>query len=217
MPTVSVEPPVIEVSMASAAELLATPRLAVLLKPFMRADCTVAQAARELNLPVERLHYRVTRFVQAGLLSVVREEPRRGRPSKVYRAVGTHFRIPAPLLSERAVQALAEGQFWQREIRDQMNRHLQIAPLEAVTVKLNAKGALVYDTYAPAPVQERVSGILQLRSAAIFLDPEDADALARELVELHDRYQGKHGSKRYGLLLDLVPLDRPVDTATDVK
>ena len=216
MPGDSAAPHVTEVTTTLAAELLATPRLAVLLKPFMRADCTVAQAAKALHLSVEALHYRVTRFVQAGLLTVVREESRRGRPSKVYRALGTHFRIPATLLSTETVRALTEGEPWQREIRDQMNRHLGLVPLEAVTVELQTKGALVWDLHAPErPVL--VSGVLQLRSAAIFLDPEDADALARELVELHDRYQQKRGAKRYGLLLDLVPLDRPADPTTDFR
>ena len=210
------ESSVVEITDALAAGLLATPRLAVMLKPFMRADCTVAQAAKELHLPIEALHYRVTRFVQAGLLSVVREESRRGRPSKVYRALGTHFRIPAALISDETVRALTEGEPWQREIRDQMNRHLGLVPLEAVTVELQTKGALVWDLHAPErPVL--VSGVLQFRSAAIFLDPEDADALARELVEMHDRYQRKRGAKRYGLLLDLVPLDRPIDPSTDVR
>ena len=171
---------------------------------------------KRCTCPLKPCTTRVTRFVQAGLLSVVREESRRGRPSKVYRALGTHFRIPATLLSTETVRALTEGEPWQREIRDQMNRHLGLVPLEAVTVELQTKGALVWDLHAPErPVL--VSGVLQLRSAAIFLDPEDADALARELVELHDRYQQKRGAKRYGLLLDLVPLDRPADPTTDFR
>lgn len=62
---------------------------------------------------------------------------------------------------------------------------------------------------------EQVPGFLHLRSAALFLDPADAQTFADELFALHQRYQLKRGAKRYGMLLDLVPLDRPVDKRSE--
>jgi hypothetical protein len=199
----------------AAAELLCRPEQAGLLKPFMRGERTVGQAAAELGLPVGVLHYRVVRFCRVGLLEVVREQPRRGRASKVYRAVSTDFLLPTRLLSNRTIQTLQQGQYWAQEVQAVLDRQLPPGVLEEVGVQLDRKGALVWSLHfnEPAGDPDHRPGQLQLRSAALFLDPADAQTFADELAALHARYQLKRGAKRYGMRLDLVPLDRPVDVA----
>lgn len=64
------------------------------LGPFMRTEHTLGTAAAELEMPASTLAYYVKRFVRAGLLEVVRLEPRAGKPIPVYRATADEFHIP---------------------------------------------------------------------------------------------------------------------------
>jgi hypothetical protein len=64
------------------------------LAPFMRAEHTLGTAATELEMPASSLSYYVTRFQRAGLVEVVRLEPRAGKPIPVYRATADEFQVP---------------------------------------------------------------------------------------------------------------------------
>ncbi|MBI4935893.1 MAG: hypothetical protein HY828_18585 [Actinobacteria bacterium] len=64
------------------------------LAPFMRTEHTLGSAAAELEMPASSLSYYVTRFQRAGLLEVVRREPRAGKPIPVYRATADEFQVP---------------------------------------------------------------------------------------------------------------------------
>jgi hypothetical protein len=64
------------------------------LGPFMRADHTLGSAAAELEMPASSLAYYVARFVKAGLVTVVRELARAGKPIPVYRATADEFQVP---------------------------------------------------------------------------------------------------------------------------
>jgi hypothetical protein len=64
------------------------------LGPFMRAEHTLGTAAAELEMPASSLAYWVGRFVRAGLVEVVRHQPRAGKPIPVYRAVAEEFQVP---------------------------------------------------------------------------------------------------------------------------
>jgi hypothetical protein len=64
------------------------------LGPFMRAEHTLGTAAAELEMPASTLAYYVKRFIHAGLLEVVRVEPRAGKPIPVYRATADEFHVP---------------------------------------------------------------------------------------------------------------------------
>jgi hypothetical protein len=64
------------------------------LAPFMRAEHTLGTAAAELEMPASSLSYYVTRFQRAGLVEVVRREPRAGKPIPVYRATADEFQVP---------------------------------------------------------------------------------------------------------------------------
>jgi DNA-binding transcriptional ArsR family regulator len=63
------------------------------LAPFMRTEHTLGSAAAELEMPPSSLSYYVTRFQRAGLVTVVRREPRAGKPIPVYRATADEFRV----------------------------------------------------------------------------------------------------------------------------
>lgn len=81
------------------ARLLSDDAATRFLEPFLGRERSASQAARELGVPLDTLLYRVKRFLDAGLLEVVREEPRAGRPIKIYRTVADGFYVPFGLTS----------------------------------------------------------------------------------------------------------------------
>ena len=79
------------------ARLLSDDAATRFLEPFLGRERSASQAARELGVPIDTLLYRVKRFLEAGLLEIVREEPRAGRPIKIYRTVADGFYVPFEL------------------------------------------------------------------------------------------------------------------------
>ena len=67
-----------------AARLLASRHDIALLRPFHGREATVSQAAGANGIDVKSMYYRVARWHRAGVLEVVREERRPGKPIKVY-------------------------------------------------------------------------------------------------------------------------------------
>ena len=84
---------------AEQARLLTDDAATRFLEPFLGRERSASQAARELGVPIDTLLYRVSRFLEAGLLEIVREEPRAGRPIKIYRTVADGFYVPFELTS----------------------------------------------------------------------------------------------------------------------
>ena len=64
-----------------SARLLASRRDIVLLRPFHGREATVSQAAEANGIDVKSMYYRVARWHRHGILEVVREERRPGKPS----------------------------------------------------------------------------------------------------------------------------------------
>ncbi|RJF72333.1 ArsR family transcriptional regulator [Deinococcus cavernae] len=194
-----------------AANLLARPDVARLLKPFMRGPRTLSQVAQAQYMRVETLHYRVQQLRRAGLLRVVGEVPRRGRPLKLYEAVATAFVFSADLLSPEALQELSLGKAWLREFMEELERLTGADEQRTVQVSLNNAGALIWGTADELPERPEHPTAYFTQSAALYLTPAEAEELAAELDTLYQRYEGRSGPKRYGLILGLTPLSRPVD------
>ncbi|MFL6843937.1 MAG: hypothetical protein ACJ8ER_03545 [Allosphingosinicella sp.] len=82
-------------------------RIRRLLLAFTDRPLSVAAAARLVGEPIGRVHYHVTSLARKGLLRVVREEKRAGRPVKYYRAVAESFLVPLDLLDRSPGTGLA--------------------------------------------------------------------------------------------------------------
>ncbi len=79
---------------ATQARLLVDPTALRYFRPFLARDASIAEVARETGLNPDALRYRVGTFLRAGLLTVVRERPRAGRPIKIYRSRHDAYLIP---------------------------------------------------------------------------------------------------------------------------
>lgn len=85
---------VLAVAKPAAVRLLTHGRVRRVLGAFLAAEETVAGAARATGLDLRAVHRDVRALCAAGLLEVVREQKRAGRPVKVYRAVAPTFFVP---------------------------------------------------------------------------------------------------------------------------
>ena len=65
-----------------------------LLSPFFRGDVRLAELAPQADLKLNTLWYRVNKWCQQGILEVVHEERRKGRPIKLYRTTAEAFFVP---------------------------------------------------------------------------------------------------------------------------
>lgn len=78
----------------------------------------MGELARELNLPLAKVHYHATKLVDCGLLQVSRVEPRQGRPVKYYKAIAEAFLVNLADLGEQVSDGLA------RELRGSLAREV---------------------------------------------------------------------------------------------
>ncbi|EYB69304.1 hypothetical protein DEIPH_ctg008orf0013 [Deinococcus phoenicis] len=85
---------VLHLSDPAAVKLLTHGRTRRVLGAFLKGENTVAGAARELALDLRVVHRDVLALNAAGLLRVVREQKRAGRPVRVYAAVAPAFFVP---------------------------------------------------------------------------------------------------------------------------
>jgi hypothetical protein len=85
---------VLAVSDPEQARLLTDPRSKRYLRPFVACTLSLSEAAEEAGCALNTMHYRVGRFLAAGLLDQVGERRRAGRPIKLYRSSADAFVIP---------------------------------------------------------------------------------------------------------------------------
>ena len=203
------------VTTAEAAALLADVSLQRYLEPFLARECTVAGAAKELRVTTNSLLYRVKRFQAAGLLRVVREERRAGRAVKVYRSVADAFYVPFALTRAETLEALLSG--LDAPLRALLYRNITEVMTQAETelgltiwragegdvrTRFSAGPDRLFDPLEPA-----APSTLLFWSPEVWLEPEDAKALLREMTELIGRYHGRGGRGRYLLHLGVSPLE----------
>src|SRR5688500_17585725 len=85
-----------------AAAVFLDPKRRRILVQFLGRERSMADVGRALAMPLNRLTHHVGTFLRLGLLMVVREQARAGRPIRFYRAVADSFLVPGALMRERA-------------------------------------------------------------------------------------------------------------------
>jgi hypothetical protein len=165
-----------------AALLFTRPRQRRLLLWFARREKSVGEAAAALGMDLKRAHYFVRRLVDLGLLVVVGERRRAGRPVSLYRAAADSFFIPHVAAPRGFGDDLAG------ELRESLAREL-----------MDGEGGMLFIANKDGAVRGRLVGaegphggtemwrILRLRR-------EDVAALRRDLTALLNRYQRQPGA-----------------------
>src|SRR5262245_62019200 len=89
-----------------AALWLADPDRRRWLAPFVGRDRTLAEVGRELDVPVNAVLYRTRLLLKHGLVRMVGEQRRRGRPMKLYTAAAGGFIVPLTLVPVATLDGL---------------------------------------------------------------------------------------------------------------
>src|SRR5690606_27417944 len=90
-------------------------------RPFLARESSAGAAAAELGLDLNAMLYRIRVLLSAGLLRVVREEKRQGRPIKVYRSAHDAYFIPY----DATPFADLEERLWQQQ-RPELRERVRI-------------------------------------------------------------------------------------------
>ena len=183
------------------------------LRPFISRECT-AKAADELGVSLSLMSYWLKRFRDAGLLEVVRLEPRSGRPVKVYRSTTDVFIAPFELLPSATLMEFVAtfGGEPQRRFTQALGRVAEtwLASDWAVNIQRNEDGKVRTEATPYSAKTDVVPDFLTHSAPAVWwsfstirLTFGEAKALQRELAELCERYSGKDDGTVYHLHLGL--------------
>ena len=92
------------------ARLLTEPTSKEFFKPFLARERSAAEAAAVMRCNLNTMLYRIKTLLRAGLLEVVREEPRKGRAVKIYRSVHDAYFVPFRVTSYATLEERLEVQ-----------------------------------------------------------------------------------------------------------
>lgn len=212
---------VLEITDPEQARLLLSDRTLCFLAPFVGQARPAAGAAKVLGVRLSTLLYQLGQLQAAGLLQVVREVPRAGRPVRWYRASGDAYFIPywvSPFATPREWLRCEFAPKWERLIGgvvaagEEMlgtDGTADVLGLEVVRAadgrlvvqhRLHSRGAARMDPTAPT-----APAVLTLWGDPVALDFEDAKNLQREMAELFARYGHKDGTGAYVVMMAMAP------------
>jgi hypothetical protein len=202
--------PWVRVENPDAAAILANPDTLRFLTPFIGHERSVSEAARVLEISLNRLKYWIGRLVKLELIRVSSTVS----GLKRYRAVADAFFVPFEATNAETAEGLFEqwNAPWQPVYYKNLVRVLaETAQDWGVRVQSGENGLLnvalangpernwdFFDADAP-PVLD--GWITDLR-----LEPEDAKSFMREMLHLYLRYAAKGGRQRYIARVSFAPL-----------
>ena len=184
------------------------------LLPFIFEELSLTEAARTLGLKLNTLHYRVKRLMDLGLLEVAREEPRKGRAVKLYRATSVNYFVPFEATSSETLETLFA------QFRAKMNAlfHHNVArsylEVDGIGLRLKAQGRKLHAEFDTPDGSFLARNMGEPDFPAIFandgvlrLERSRAKALQRELEALLKTYSSdEQTGQHYLLILGLTPL-----------
>jgi hypothetical protein len=202
-----------------AATVLLDPQRRRFLEPFMRGERSASQAAREVGVSVKDMAYRVKRFVALGLLDMVREQPRGGRPIRFYRASVAYF-VPFASLPEADLVEMVEALVapWQALALRGLVRTMLSAEEGMLDwgwlLRLRDRGVSVGPAPGPTAGPEAMERLMLEGAVPVFygwiplrLTRERARELQRALVDVVREFGEDDGPEPHLLGLALAPLE----------
>jgi len=203
---------------APAADLLVTDPAAVEvlwqadkrrhLKPFLGRAADLATAAAELGIAKPAMSYWIGRLLDVGLIRLVGTHKQGRHVRRSYRCVADRLRVAlveAPLSSYEGVFADFSTR-WMGQAHDAMSRSLarQASQLELSIADTGAAG--LSTTILPRQGCTAPPDDFLYYWARLWLAPEQAQALAREMDALYERYGALSDREAPGAVPTLVHL-----------
>jgi hypothetical protein len=202
------------------ARLLLDRRVSRFMVPFMGQENSVSAAADELGVTIAFLLPRVRRLVREELLIITREELRKGRPIKYYRAAADEFFIP--MSSLELSDALLSDQYYNdvlvRNLVQQFEQFSALIPDAGFSVYRKGNGIQVYMAIKPGadlPLTDPIAPPVMWEWRFLRLPHERAKQLQLELLEVLQRARDDHDPTASPVFVNvrMTPLGRRADIA----
>lgn len=203
------------------AKVLMQPRAQRVLAPFMVGERSVGEVAAATGTSTQSVGYWVKRFTNLNLLRCTRTRPRRGRPTRCYRATAGGFFVPFEMTRAGTLETLLieQEQPWTQQLYRDLVRagDSEVGDLHGWGMCVSVSGEAPCLNFAPNPQQAEEVEVSLLRPDApalwtcwtlLKLDFADAKALQREVAALLGRYGDMHGGQDYLVRLALTPTSR---------
>ena len=194
-----------------------------MLEPFFGRVSSVKAAAERAGVKLNVMHYHTIKFVELGLLRVVRVEKDRGKQVKFYTSLSDQlffsFNDMPPMTDEERSHSLndpfynvliksfadALGEAGIARDRDAWGRRLARTEHGLLTMwtALDPDEDDIYDvtTHMKAMSTPAIMGLWNF----LDLDREDAKAFQLELFALLEKYKDREGAQRYLTFLAITP------------
>jgi hypothetical protein len=176
---------------------------------LMAREWTAATLAKQMEIGLGSLHYRLQKLHKHGLVQVTREEKRSGRSIKHYSAVAKSFFLPYSITDFVTQQA-----FWAAVLQPRFEGFLEhlVQNLERHDADPNQTGLLVQHidgvglNVQNLPRQpQKVQGMVSwLEEEELRLSHEQAQNFKLELKSLLKKYQAQTGLQPYLVQMGLV-------------
>lgn len=194
----------------------------MIFRPFLARELTASQAASETGRDLNAVLYRLRQFLAAGLVKVVREIKRAGRPIKVYRSTADAYFVPYEFtpfasLEERMMDQLLPHL---RERVRSAARRLQEAGVSGQLLYRDEKGETwmesAGESTGPADWLDPDRGVGLDFMTHVRLSDADARRLQGALYETFERFvrgspsevtPAEPGTRLYDFSVSLLPLD----------
>lgn len=199
---------------AEQARLLSDTTIRPFFEPFLARELSVSAAAEEVGCSLHAMLYRVRVFLEAGLVRVVKEEARAGRPIKYYRSAYDAYFIPLEMTPYAELEERLNVQFapsvtmltkaWAHLLQEIGQRGRRLYRDDAGFIFSDSgEESQHFSDYRSLDFPAAFDFFLELR-----LPQEEAKRLQLELVELYKRYlpyREKNSDKAYIFQAALVP------------
>jgi hypothetical protein len=203
-----------------AAQALLHPETFRYFAMFLGQEQSLANAAKILKQPVSSLKYHVIKFIEWGLVTQTRTEPRQGKPIKYYRAVADQFFIP---LAQTKQDTLTDWmKFMQIPLLEQyctdfVQAASQLHPQSAnggtcIRVIENNRISIDFSASPPPNVNFQPNSMKPLWNSwtTIHLTNTQAEKLHQEITQLWSRVmqensQAQQNTRAYTLHLGFTP------------
>lgn len=196
---------------AETARVLIDPAQLRYIAPFIGRERTVKEVADETNSTLSTTYRRVRRYLGLGILEVVREQKRKGKALKVYRAVADEFYIPNNVTDGQEVSSERWQKHWERDFQQGL-RHAYAEQLDGWGQRLYRKDGVFTSSLASGPdedidpLEDKMPALYNRFHDSLYLDFGEAKTLQRELDALFKKYMSETGGQRYMMRISFVPV-----------
>ncbi|MGL4609690.1 MAG: hypothetical protein ACRCYY_08400 [Trueperaceae bacterium] len=201
-----------------AAKALSQPATRQILAPFLERERSISEVAKELDINKNALLLNIRNLVELKLITITREEPRKGRAIKYYKAVAEGFFIPYTATTFDAPETWLLNDYASRE-RLLAKATMQAGLTWGIKNKKSSFGKRFYkrdDGTTEVDFSFSTNEDANLLSPAapavistfVFtnLDFTSAKKLQKEMLDLVKKYEKSGKGQAYLLRLGLAPI-----------